>query len=277
MDDIVTIYKTSDPTIETTKKYNGSTWVGYTLLVNGNALIKGSVDGDSFKAGTRIESPRIDLIGNNFMKVELASGFGPEQLWYWYGPKIMKNGLPDLDKCTRANATEWKDVNGNTFTKGTFIAGALESSVSTSQLVNNPSRELEFTSNGNTIYFAVSYQHRRTYYGPNNGNPTSVYCPSTPQFQPVTGTLYLERWNGSSWVVMASNSITGNYSCTNGFYESELGSPNDPYVASSSSQRSFTYNHTPGSGYQKYRVRAVVNNFVAGAQVGQYLSLAASE
>lgn len=277
IDDIVTIYKTSDPTIETTKKYNGSTWVGYTLLVNGNALIKGSVDGDSFKAGTRIESPRIDLIGNNFMKVELASGFGPEQLWYWYGPKIMKNGLPDLDKCTRANATEWKDVNGNTFTRGTFIAGALESSVSTSQQVNNPSRELEFTSNGNTIYFAVSYQHRRTFYGPNNGGPTSVYCPSTQQFQPVTGTLYLERWNGSSWVVMASNSITGAYSCTNGFYDSELGSPNDPYVASSSSQRSFTYNHTPGSGYQKYRVRAVVNNFVAGAQVGQYLSLAASE
>ena len=275
--DRVTIYKASDPAVQTTKRYTGSSWQSYVLHVHGSALIEDTLDGKVLRAGTRIESPRIDLIGNNFMKIELASGFGPEQLWYWYGPKLMKNGLPDLDQCTRANATEWKDVNGNSFTKGTFIAGALESSVSTSQQVNNPSRELEFTSNGNTIYFAVSYQYRRTYFGPNNGDPMSVYCPSTPIFQPVSGTLYLERWNGSSWVVVASNSITGNYSCTNGFYESEPGTPNLPYIATTSSQRSFTYNHTPGSGYQKYRVRAAVNNFISGAQVGQYLSLAVSE
>jgi len=275
--DRVTIYKAGDPAVQTIKRYNGSAWVSYTLHVHGSALIEDTLDGKVLRAGTRIESPRIDLIGNNFMKIELASGFGPEQLWYWYGPKLMKNGLPDLDQCTRANATEWKDVNGNTFTKGTFIAGALESSVSTSQQVNNPSRELEFTSNGNTIYFAVSYQYRRTYFGPNNGDRMSVYCPSTPIFQPVSGTLYLERWNGSSWVVVVSNSITGNYSCSNGFYESEPGTPNHPYIATTSSQRSFTYNHTPGSGYQKYRVRAAVNNFISGAQVGQYLSLAASE
>tara|TARA_Y100000588_G_scaffold186210_1_gene200108 strand:+ start:40102 stop:47853 length:7752 start_codon:yes stop_codon:yes gene_type:complete len=275
--DIVHIYKSSDITVGTYKKHNGSVWVGYTLVVDGNALFPGSVDGGAFKAGTRIESPRIDLIGTNFMKIELASGFGPENLWYWYGPKFMKNGLPDLSMCTRANATEWKDTNGNLFTKGTFIAGSLESSVSTSQLVSNPNRELEFTSNGNTIHFAISYSHRRIYYGPRDGGPTSVYCPSTQQFQPVSGTVYLERWNGSSWVVISSRSFSGTYSCEDGYFEGEPGTPNSPYVAMSLSNKSWTYNHTPGSGYQKYRVRAAVNNFQSNSGVGQFLSLAASE
>ncbi|WP_350604308.1 hypothetical protein, partial [Pseudoalteromonas sp. SMN1298-MNA-CIBAN-0114] len=95
------------------------------------------------------------------------------------------NGLPDLNNLTRANATEWKDVYGNSFQKGSFIAGALESSVSTGHLVNTPSREIEFTSNGNLIYFAVSYQHRRYKEGPLHGDPTSVQCPAAQQFKPT--------------------------------------------------------------------------------------------
>lgn len=275
--DRVTIYKSSDPATQTTKRFNGSSWVSYALQVHGSAIIDETLDARAIRAGSRMESPRIDLIGTNFMKIELASGFGPENLWYWYGPKFMKNGLPDLSKCTRANATEWKDTNGNSFTKGSFIAGSLESSVTTSHLVNNPSRELEITSNGNTINFAVSYSHRRTKYGPTDGGPTSVHCPATQQFQPTSGTLYLERWNGSSWTVIQSKSFSGTYSCSDGTYEREQGTPNVPYIASSSSSKSFTTTHRPGSGYQKYRVRAQVNNFYAVSGVGQYLSLAVSE
>lgn len=277
VNDIVTIYKSTNPAVQATRRFNGTNWVSYALQVHGDALIDGTVDGRVFRANTRIESPRIDLVGTNFMKIELASGFGPENLWYWYGPKFMKDGLPDLSMCTRANATEWKDTNGHLFTKGTFIAGSLESSVTTSHLVNNPSRELEITSNGNTISFAVSYSHRRTHYGPTNGDPTSVNCPSTQQFQPTSGTLYLERWNGSGWTVIQSQSFSGSYSCTDGYFEAEQGTPNVPYIASSSSNKSFTTTHRPGSGYQKYRVRAQVNNFYAVSGVGQYLSLAASE
>ncbi|MFT6789642.1 MAG: hypothetical protein ACJAVX_003024 [Pseudoalteromonas rhizosphaerae] len=278
IDDIVTIYKTSDPTIETTKKYNGSTWVGYTLLVNGNALIKGSVEGDSFKAGTRIESPRIDIIGSNFMKVEFGEGFGPDKLWWWVGPPIYKNGLPDLDNMTKANAKEWKDIYCNSFTIGTFIAGSLNNNVSTSQQISNPSAEIEFSSNGNLINFAVSFSYHRTYTGPTSGGLNSVNCPATPTMTAPTGVVYLERHNGSTWTAIQSKSFNGSYSCDNGEFDGESGGTrNLPYRATVSSATTFTTTHTPGSGYQKYRVRAVVNNFVAGAQVGQYLSLAASE
>lgn len=280
--DRVTIYKSSNPSVQTTKRYTGSAWQNYTLYVHGSAIIEDTLDGKVLRAGTRIESPRIDLIGQNFMKIELASGFGPENLFYWFGPKIMKNGLPDLNNLTRANATEWKDVYGNSFQKGSFIAGSLESSVSTGHLVNNPSREIEFTSNGNLIYFAVSYQHRRYKEGPLHGDPASVQCPTTQQFKPTNGTVYLERWNGSSWYVVSSHSFSGTYSCRNGAFESEgYGTPNHtpnvPYYASSISAKAFTFSHTPGSGYQKYRVRAQVNDFYAAPGVGQFLSLAVSE
>ena len=281
LNDIVTIYKSGDPSVETTKRFNGSSWQSYTLRVHGSALIEDTLDGKVLRAGTRIESPRIDLIGNNFMKIELASGFGPENLWYWFGPKLMKNGLPDLDNLTRANATEWKDINGNSFTKGTFISGALESSVSTGHLVNNPSREIEFTSNGNLIHFAVSYSHRRTKEGPTDGDRASVLCPAQG-FTPTSGTFYLERWIGNAWYVVHSRTFSGTYSCRNGEYEEEgegsnMKTPNVAYYSTSISGGTFTFSQTPGSGYQRYRVRAQVNNFYAVSGVAQYLSLAVSE
>tara|TARA_R110000851_G_scaffold158526_2_gene301589 strand:+ start:8678 stop:13669 length:4992 start_codon:yes stop_codon:yes gene_type:complete len=281
LNDIVTIYKSGNPSVETTKRFDGTWWNEYTLRVHGSAMIEDTLDGKVLRAGTRIESPRIDLIGDNFMKIELASGFGPENLFYWFGPKIMKNGLPDLNNLTRANATEWKDTNGNSFTKGTFISGALESSVSTGHLVNNPSREIEFTSNGNLIHFAVSYSHRRTKEGPTDGDRASVLCPAQG-FTPTSGTFYLERWIGNAWYVVHSRTFSGTYSCRNGEYEEEgegsnMKTPNVAYYSTSISGGTFTFSQTPGSGYQRYRVRAQVNNFYAVSGVAQYLSLAVSE
>ncbi len=275
--DVVTIFKASDPKVQTTKRYTGSTWQSYALHIHGSALIEDTLDGNVLRAGTRIESPRIDMIGTNFLKVEFVNGFGPDNLWYWYGPKILVNGLPNLNALTKENAKEWKDVQGNSFTRGTFIAGSLETSASTSQLISTPSQEIEFTSNGGLIHFAVSYSHRRTVYGPRDGAPASVYCPSSPVMSPVSGTVYLERWTGASWVVIQQKSISGNYGCSNGFFEGEPGASNSPYIATSSSSSTFTTTETRSAGYVKYRVRAVVNSFVSTAHTGQYLSIAASE
>jgi len=275
--DVVTIFKASDPKIQTTKRYTGSTWQTYALHIHGSALIEDTLDGNVLRAGTRIESPRIDMIGSNFLKVEFVNGFGPDNLWYWYGPKILVNGLPNLNALTKANATDWKDVYGNSFTRGTFVAGSLETSASTSQLISTPSREIEFTSNGRLIHLAVSYSYSRYSIGPTNGAPNTVYCPSSPIMTPVSGTVYLERWTGSSWVVVQQKNFSGTYDCTNGFYESEPGSSNDPYRATTNSNTSFTATETRSAGYVKYRVRAVVNNFISTTQTGQYLSIAASE
>ncbi|WP_368484784.1 phage tail protein [Pseudoalteromonas sp. SD03] len=275
--DVVTIFKASDPKVQTTKRYTGSTWQSYALHIHGSALIEDTLDGSVLRAGTRIESPRIDMIGTNFLKVEFVNGFGPDNLWYWYGPKVLVNGLPNLNALTKANATEWKDVYGNSFTRGTFVAGSLETSASTSQLISTPSREIEFTSNGRLIHLAVSYSYSRYSIGPTNGAPNTVYCPSSPVMTPVSGTVYLERWTGSSWVVVQQKNFSGTYDCTNGFYESEPGSSNDPYRATTNSNTSFTATETRSAGYVKYRVRAVVNNFISTTQTGQYLSIAASE
>ena len=276
--DRVTIYKVSDPAIQTVKRYNGSSWVSYVLHVHGSALIEDTLDGNVLRAGTRIESPRIDLIGNNFMKIELASGFGPDSLWYWMGPKLLKNGLPDLNNLTKANAKEWKDLNANSFTVGTFISGSISNSVSTSQLISTPFAEIEFTSNGNSINFAVSYNYHSFEYGPRtDSSELSVVCPASPTMATVSGTVYLERWNGSSWSTIKSETFSSTYSCVDGRYEIDFRNENEPYRSTVSALKSFTVINTPGSGYQKYRVRASVNNFSANSNVKHYLSLAASE
>lgn len=278
--DRVTIYKTSDPKVQTTKRFNGSNWENYTLYVHGSAMIEDTLDGNVLRAGTRIESPRIDLIGDNFMKIELASGFGPDDLWYWMGPKIYKNGLPDLDSLTKGNAKEWKDRNANSFTVGTFISGAISNSVSTSEHTDTPTTTLAFTSNGNNINFAVSYTHFRQIEGPKGqgSTPDTVECPTTPTMSPVTGTVYLERKVNSNWLVVKSKTFQGTYSCQSGVFDGEEGGTYSiPYRSTTNSNVSFTEIETPGSGYQEYRVRAELNNFFSTPKTGHFLSLAASE
>lgn len=276
--DRVTIYKTSDPKVQTTKRFNGASWESYTFYVHGSAMIEDTLDGNVLRAGTRIESPRIDLIGDNFMKIELASGFGPDDLWYWMGPKIYKNGLPDLDSLTKANAKEWKDRNANSFTVGTFISGAISNSVSTSQHTSSPTAELAFTSNGNNINFAVSYTHFRQIEGPQQGEPETVECPVAPTMTAVSGTVYLERNVNGSWLSVRSKTFSGTYNCQNGHYDLESrGERNIPYRSITNSNVSFTEIETPGTGYQQYRVRASLNNFFSTPKAGHYLSLAASE
>ena len=159
--DIVNIFKISDPTVGETKKYNGSSWVGYALVINGNLLAKGSIDGEAIQANTRIVSPRIDLIGNNFMKIELASGFGPDNLWYWYGPKILNSsGVPILSSLKKSNAIEWKDTSGNSYFGGTLSAGTLTNAGRTTLLTKNPSVTVgPFTTNGNKKVIAYSYSY----------------------------------------------------------------------------------------------------------------------
>ncbi|MCS5557792.1 MAG: hypothetical protein NZ738_00190, partial [Oceanospirillaceae bacterium] len=132
--DRVTIYKSSDPATQTTKRFNGSSWVSYTLQVHGSAIIDDTLDARAIRAGSRMESPRIDLIGGAFMKIELASGFGPDNLWYWYGPKIMSGGLPNLDALTKANGIEWKDTAGNAYFGGAITSGVLSTALTTSDL-----------------------------------------------------------------------------------------------------------------------------------------------
>jgi len=203
LNDIVTIYKSSNPEIQNTKRYNGSSWVSYALQVHGDALIEGTTDGKVFRAGTRIESPRIDLIGSAFMKIELASGFGPDNLWYWYGPKIMSGGLPNLGALRKSNALEWKDTAGNAYFGGSITSGILSTALTTSDLSSTANVAIgPFGSNGGVIDLVCSLQAHAYATG------RSSNAPSAPPAPNYTIRLY-EYISGSGWVTRKTQSYTG--------------------------------------------------------------------
>ncbi|MBB1434539.1 hypothetical protein H5201_09485 [Pseudoalteromonas sp. SG43-6] len=221
-DDIVTIYKSSDPTIETTKKYNGSMWVGYTLLVNGNALIRGSVDGDSFKAATKITAPKI--IGGEFAVTDPSSAyldivgrstpFGPSgDLISWYGPKI--NGVtwnattqePIYSGMSKSNAVSYKTNTGSFYFGGTFQAGILSISrqaTNTSGLLNVSTGPFTIPGGTTAITIAASVSAQGSGMG-------AGICPAN-QYKP-NSIIDIERFVGGTWQSIAGNNAMGTANC----------------------------------------------------------------
>lgn len=229
--DRVTIYKSSDPSIQTTKRFNGSSWVSYALQVHGSAIIDDTLDARAIRAGTRMESPRIDLIGGAFMKIELASGFGPDNLWYWYGPKIMSNGLPNLNALSKANGIEWKDTAGNAYFGGAITAGVLSTALSTTNLSATASVTIgPFGSNGGTIDIVCSLL------ATSNASGHSDTSPSAPPAPTYTINLY-EYINGG-WLSRKAQTFTGNSSVSS---EYDFESKKYIWSTSQSCSGSFTY------------------------------------
>ncbi|ATG77659.1 phage tail protein [Pseudoalteromonas sp. 1_2015MBL_MicDiv] len=261
IDDIVTIYKASDPVIETTKKYNGSSWIGYALLVNGNAMIKGSLDGDSFKAGTRIESPRIDLIGNAFMEIRYADGFGPDNLFYWFGPQILSNGLPNLDALTKSNATEWKDTVGNSYFGGSVAAGRYSTALTTTDLSASANVEIgPFGSNGGVINIVCSLQFNSLASGSSTSPPGK---PSDPQY-----TIQLSELYGNSWVVRQTQTYNGAGSIVR--YEYDHETRKYYWSLSQSVSGSFTYTDGKRTASDRTYKLAITSRTGANINIGSY-------
>lgn len=230
--DRVTIYKSSNPAVRTTKRYNGSSWTNYTLTVHGSALIEDTVDAKVLRAGTRISSPRIDLIGDSFMKIEYAPGFGPDNVWYWYGPKILSNGLPNLDALTKANALEWKDTGGNGYFGGSIVAGTYSTALTTTDLSADAFVEIgPFGSNGGVINIVCSLQLNSRATG---SSTNAAGRPSDPEY-----TIQLSELINGSWVVRQTQTYHGEGRIIHNEYDQET----DKYywILSQSASGSFTY------------------------------------
>lgn len=150
--DIVTIFKTGDPSVSNTRKYDGSSWVAYALVVNGNALINGSVDGEKFNSATTITAGT----GNDSVTLD---GTGGDYVFYTgtnaatANTKISKSGILEMlgakfatassgdrieieDDGTYliwigsgskndSNATFFVKKNGTGFIKGEFFQGQI--------------------------------------------------------------------------------------------------------------------------------------------------------
>ena len=259
--DVVNIYKISNPNVNTTKKYNGSAWESYALEVNGAIFATGSIDGQAFRAGTRIESPRIDLIGGSFMKIEYAPGFGPDNLWYWYGPRIEVNGLPDLDALTKVNATEWKDTSGNGYFGGSIVAGTYSTALTTTDLSADAFVEIgPFGSNGGVINIVCSLQFSSRATG-SSSNAASQ--PSAPEY-----TIVLSEYVGTSWVVRQTQSYTGEGRILVQTFETE--DDKWHWVLQQTASGSFTYTDNKQSTVDRTYKLAITRRVNAAVNVGSY-------
>lgn len=223
LNDIVTIYKSGDPSVETTKRFNGSTWQSYTLRVHGSALIEDSLDAKVIRAGSTMTSPKI--VGGEIVITEPDSDyldivgrstpFGPaKDLISWYGPKI--NGVT-WDSATQSaiysgmskgNAVSYKTNNGGFYFGGTFQAGIL----SISRQATNTSGALSvltdpFTIPGGTT--AITIAASVSAQGGAIGGGT---CPAN-QYKP-NSTIDIERLVGDAWQSIAGNNALGTVNCT---------------------------------------------------------------
>jgi hypothetical protein len=274
-----------DGTDSQARQFNGSSWVTVALQVNGSIVAKGTVAGDRLIAGTEISAPvikgaKIESVGTSYMKVISGEPFGPDNLIEWYGLKAgnISGNNPIYANLRKNNAITYVDDEGSPYFGGVFKAGVLENSGSTSLKTQTPEREVSFTSNGGPLNVAVSFSFSSSFVGPTSGDPSSVVCPVTPTMNVVTGTVFLENWNGSSWVILTQQPITGSYNCTDGEYNGETGgAANQAYFSSTNSSSVFTFTDTTGGTNRTLRVRAVLQDWFFSNNSSQILSIVSSE
>ena len=208
--DIVSIFKITDPTVGESRKYNGTTWVPFALIINGNLLVDGSVDANALSAdsinGKIIVGSTIQSIGSNYMIVTSGTPFGPDNLIEWYGSIVgnISNGSAILSNLNKGNAKSWKDDSGMTFNSGVLIAGTLATSRSDASFSNSLFVSTgPFQSNGGQIVIKVSLG--ATYSPPGLISGT---CPTTPPNPRATITV-----RRGSTVVVPTFTVSGTYFC----------------------------------------------------------------
>lgn len=251
-------------------------WFGSGAKNAQNALMYLDTAGNIF-----LKNAKLNFIGSNAMRIESVTPFGPHSLISWFGLKV--NGVnwdagtnqPIESGLLKSNARMYIDVNANVFFGGTFQAGTLSSARSTTLLVSNPSIELNFSSNGGLLLMTCSFTYSSYSIGPVPTNPSSAICPASPVLPVIVGTMFLEKFNGTAWIILDQKPISGSYNCTNGEYTAE--GSGFGYYANTESNGVFTFTDVWGSGAARYRARASLANWIANANTFQALSITSQE
>ena len=258
------------------RQWNGSAWVSVANVIDGSLVVSNTIAGDKILAGTLLNAPilrggRLELIGEpstQFQSIISSTPFGPHNLVEWYGPKNSQtfdsiNNMPIFSGMTRANAKTYKGADGSVYFGGTFIAGTISNAQSSTTKTATLSTQVTFTSNGGILELAASLSFTGVYEGPRtDSNDGTWICPVSPAMNVVTGTLYIERQlSGGSWQIIIQQPITGSYSCINGKYDPEPGTPNTPYYALSTASAVVSTSTVLGTGTVILRARAVLNNW----------------
>lgn len=254
------------------RKYvaSSNSWVDPGIFFPGDFIALGTLAGNRLVAGTEITAPMIRggasiLADDNYVYFEAkrAVPFGSAgDLIYWYGPKIdgvtwnTTTNSEIWSGMSKSNGREYKTKDGAVFFGGSFQAGTLSSSRSTTQLIDTASIESQFGSNGNPLVIACSYSFGRMQ------SHTETTCGSSPN--PMrTGTLILEEFVSGSWQQRRSESINGTWNCQPALNEGgEIIQGMYTWTAS----QSFSFTAAQVSGTRRFRAR------IAGMSGGGGLS-----
>ena len=220
-------------------------WIGTGSVADPNYLFRVNTSGLAEMKDISVNGGSIRMIGANAMSIESQTPFGAgSEFLEWKGPKI--NGVtwnnstsqPIFSGMTRGNASYFYTVNNEVYFAGSILAGTLKNAVQSTTLGPNTSVETgSFGSNGGLITVKCSFSA-------NKGSSGSGSCPTSSN---PTGTMFLDRWNGSSWVQVASQSMVGVYNC---FEEGP------EYISSWILTSSFTYTDSlMTTNNRQYRLR----------------------
>lgn len=190
-------------------------WDQVALLINGSMVATGTIAGDKLIAGTELNSPviksgRIELVGSNYMSIQTASAFGPNNLLEWKGPRNSytydeTNKLVKFDGLTKANALAYFSEDGDQYFGGSITAGTLKNAVQTTRLGSADVTVGPFGSNGGIIEIKCSISAARNTF--ESGN-----CPSPKPPNP-SGTLKLYRETAGGDILVATQNVNGSYVC----------------------------------------------------------------
>ena len=150
-----------------------------------------------------LQSASSENIGSNFMELSNPDGFGPDNLSYYYGPKFLTGTNVNYSQATKANATQWRDTDGDSYFGGSLSAGVLSASTQNPSIGLNPTAEIgPFSTNGNQKQIVFSMMWQGDYLDPSA-------CPAQQPTNP-SATLTLQRSiGGGSWVTIQTRTITG--------------------------------------------------------------------
>ncbi|MDX1538820.1 phage tail protein [Arsukibacterium sp.] len=185
-------------------------WYGTGTKNLTNALFAVDTSGNVNMRNAQINGGTIRMIGATAMSIESQTPFGPHNLLEWKGKKI--NGVnwdtstnqPILSGLLKGNASYYYSADDQVYFSGSILAGTLRNAQQSTQLGANTEVETgSYGSNGGTITIKCSF-------GASKGQSGSGTCPVSSN---PTGTMYLDRWNGSSWQQVASHVMTGQYNC----------------------------------------------------------------
>ncbi|RUO44981.1 phage tail protein [Idiomarina aquatica] len=191
-------------------------WDQVALQINGSMVATGTIAGDRFIAGTELNSPviksgRVELVGSNYMSIQTATPFGPNNLLEWKGPRNSytydeTNKLVKFDGLTKANALQYFSDAGDSYFGGSITAGTLKNAVQSTQLGNTDVTVGPFGSNGGLIEIKCSISAARST-GLVSGN-----CPYPAPSAP-TGTMRLYRETAGGEILVATQNVSGSYNC----------------------------------------------------------------